>query len=291
MTSRVTFVTPTYDRDLQRFTLLRESMEKCEIDIPHVAVVDDEDLPLFREMPFRHKLTLISSKDALPTRIEQRRAMPAYRRRHPYYWIKPRNIHGWGAQQLMKLCAPQYIETEGILCLDSDVFFVDRVEEKDFFSDDGKLHLYENDCEYTVETIYWMAQSMKALNVPLGQKPYLYVHNPVPLHREVVLALQRELSRVHDRNWIDVFLENDLTEYTTYGVFARYVNGLYKVAPVKPPFTLNYWSNEQLEGYTDTLLGQIRSQGARVVCINSAIGRPVSEYRSLVENVWAANGR
>ena len=191
----------------------------------------------------------------------------------------------------MKLCSPQYVETEGLICLDSDVFFVDHLEEKDFFTDDGVLHLYENDCEFTVEGISWMAQSMNALNVPLGQSPLLYIHNPVPLHRKVVLALQETLANIHGKSWIDVFLEKNLTEYTTYGVFARYVNGLKHVAPVKPPFTLNYWSNEQLEGYTDTLLSKIRAKGARVVCINSGIGRAVSEYRSIVEKAWAANGR
>jgi hypothetical protein len=74
-------------------------------------------------------------------------------------------------------------------------------------------------------------------------------------------------------------------------VFARYVNGLKHVSPVNPPFTLNYWSNEELEGYTDTLISKIKFQGARVVCINSAIGRSVDEYRSVVEKAWAANGR
>jgi hypothetical protein len=266
-------------------------MERCEIDIPHVAVVDDEDLPLFKEIPYRHKLTMISSKEALPPRIEKRRATPVYRRRHPYHWIKPHQIHGWGAQQVMKLNAPLFIQTDGILCLDSDVFFVDRVEEKDFFTEDGVLHLYENDSEYTVETIYWMAQSLKAFNIPLGQNPFNYIHNPVPLHRQVVLELQEKLSTIHGKNWIDAFLELNLTEYTTYGVYARFVNELKHVSPVKAPFTLNYWSNEQLEGYTETLVDRIRAQGSRVVCINSAIGRGVSEYRSIVERAWAANGR
>lgn len=73
MSARVTFVSPTFKKDLQRFALLRESMERCEIDIRHIAVVQHEDLPLFDKIPFRHKLTLLSSRDVLPADIEARR--------------------------------------------------------------------------------------------------------------------------------------------------------------------------------------------------------------------------
>jgi hypothetical protein len=286
MSSGLTFLTPTYEKDLQRFTLLRESMERCEIDIPHVAVVDHEDLHLFKAIPFRHKLTLISSRDALPAHFEERRVARGYSRKHPYHWIKPRPLVGWAAQQIMKLCSPAYVETQAIVCIDSDVFFVDHVAADEFYAPDGKLCLYENDREYTVETIQWMAYSMKALNVPLGQEPFLYVHNPVVFHREVVLGLQQRLEQLHSRNWIDAFLENNLTEYTTYGVYARYVDKLAHVTPMKPPFTLNYWNQEQLEGYAATMIQSIDEKRARFVCINSFIGCGVEEYRSLVEQVW-----
>jgi hypothetical protein len=291
MNASLTFVSPTYAKDLQRFALLRESMERCDIDIPHMAVVQHEDLPLFQKIPFRHKLTLLSSRDVLPPEIEARRTATSYGRRHPYRWLKPRPLHGWITQQLMKLSAPQYVPTEGIVCLDSDVVFVDRVEEHEFYGPDRRLHLYESDRDFTVGTIQWMAQSMQAFKIPLEHKPLLYIHHPVPLHRQVVLGLQRGLERIHGRRWSDVFLDLNLTEYTSYGVYARFVNDLKHVTPVKPPFTLSFWNDEQLEGYTETLLDRIRARGAKVVCINSGIGRPVDEYRSLVEKAWSAGGR
>ena len=291
MSAGVTFVSPTFEKDLQRFALLRESMERCEIDIAHIAVVQHEDLPLFENIPFRHKLTLLSSRDVLPADIEARRTAKSFRRHHPYHWIKPRPIGGWATQQVVKLSAPQYVQTDGIVCLDSDVFFVNRVEEHEFYGPDGLLHLYENDRDFTVETVLWMARSMRALKIPLGHAPLLYIHHPLPLHRQVALGLQSCLEQIHGRRWIDVFLDLDLTEYTSYGVYARFVNGLKHVTPVKPPFTLSFWNDEQLEGYTETLLNRITARGTKVVCINSGIGRTVDEYRSIVEKAWTAGGR
>ena len=287
MRSRVTFLTPTYERDLKRFTLLRESMERCDIDIPHIAVVQDEHLAQFKAIPFQRGLTLLSTREALPPDIERRRTARGYPRKNPMHWISPKPIVGWASQQIVKLCAPSYIDCEGILCLDSDVFFVDRVDEADFFTTDGRLHLYEKDREFTVETITWMAQSMRALQVPLGQDPYLYVHNPVPLSRTVLQSMQARLEEIHGKSWIEVFLENNLTEYTTYGVYARYVNGLKGLEPVRPPYTLNYWHEGQLQGYTDSLVTRVEAERARIVCISAAIGRDVTEYRPLIERLWS----
>jgi len=291
MSARITFVSPTYAKDFQRFALLRESMERCDIDIPHTAVVQHEDLPLFEQITFRHKLTLLSSRDVLPADIEARRTATWYRRRHPYHWIKPRPLHGWATQQVVKLSAPQYVATDGIVCLDSDVFFVNHVDEHEFYGPNNLLHLYELDRDFTVETVEWMAQSMRVLNIPLVNKPLLYIHHPVPLHREVVLGLQNSLEQMHGRRWIDVFLDLNLTEYTSYGVYARFVDGLKHVTPLKPPFTLSFWNDEQLEGYTETLLDRIGARGTKVVCINSGIGRSVEDYRGLVEKVWMARDR
>ena len=52
MASRLTFITPTYRDDFEQFCLQRESFEKWGIEIPHVAVVHHEDLPLFKDIPF-----------------------------------------------------------------------------------------------------------------------------------------------------------------------------------------------------------------------------------------------
>jgi len=43
----VALITPTCDRDLERFAFQRESIERCAIELPQVAIVDSEDVALF----------------------------------------------------------------------------------------------------------------------------------------------------------------------------------------------------------------------------------------------------
>jgi hypothetical protein len=289
--SRVTIITPTYKNDLERFILLRESFERCGVDIPHVAVVHDEDMPLFKDIPFRNNLRLVSTREVLPASIEERRITPFYRRRHPYHWIKPRNLSGWATQQIAKLNAPTYVDTEAIVTLDSDTFFVDRVQDSEFFAADGNLHLYEDDAGFTVEVIRWLSQSMEVFNQPLNQPAYRHIFQPLPMHCEVMRSMTDRLEAMYGKPWYDVFIHKNLTEYTTYGVYCRFVNDMKHVTPVYPPFSLIYWIGDHLEGYSDTLPQRVRAEGAKVVCINSAIGRPVGEYREVVESVWQANGR
>ncbi len=286
MRQRATFFTPTFARDLERFTLLRESMERCGVAIPHIAVVQHEDLHLFEKIPFKQGLTLLSSRDVLPPDIESRRTQRNLSRWNPTRYITPRSILGWMVQQLVKVSAPDFVDTEAILCLDSDVFFARNITEDMFFTQDGKLHLYADPDVCTVETVMWMATSMKAFNVPYSKRPSCFIHNPVPIHREVMLEMRQFLEKTYNKRWIDAFLECQLTEYTSYGVYARDVNNMKHHHLTKPPYTLNYWVAEEMENIESDLIEKISDTDVRIVLINSSAGRPVSEYRHLVEKAW-----
>jgi hypothetical protein len=286
MTHKATFFTPTFDRDLDRFTLLRESMERCGVEIPHIAVVDHEDLPLFEKIPFKKGLTLVSSRDVLPPDIEARRSQKHLGRFNPTRFFKPGSLLGWMAQQLMKVASPDIVDSEAVLCLDSDVFFVRNITEDMFFAPDGKLHLYADPDACTVETVMWMANSMKAFHVPYSKRPTCFIHNPVPIHREGLLDMRQFLEKTYNKRWIDAFLECQLTEYTSYGVFARDVNNLKHHHLTQPPYTLNYWVAEEMENIESDLIEKISDTDVRIVLINSSAGRPVSEYRHLVEKAW-----
>ena len=65
--AEVTFVTPTYAGDLSRFAFLRESMDLVGISIPHIAVVDTEDVPSFAAIANRSATTAQSLRKFLLT--------------------------------------------------------------------------------------------------------------------------------------------------------------------------------------------------------------------------------
>ncbi len=288
MTGSITFFTPSYALDFARFCLQRESLERCGIDLPHVVVVNDEDVPLFRATPHRANLTILSTRDVLPPSFERRRKVWRISRKDYRYWITGPGICGWSLQQLLKLASPDVIGAKAIVCLDSDTFFVDRVTADDFYADDGRLHLYETTDDVDVQMAEWQAHSLRFLGQgDLGVPVRRYTHSPVPLHRDLVLALRQQIEKLHGMFWMDAILQADrIMEYTTYGVFARHVDNLRHACPTTPSLALYYWWAKQAENLQANFNRQLAESNAKMVLINSNVGLPVESYRELVSAAW-----
>lgn len=285
--SRVTFFTPTHRRDLERFRLLRESIERFGTDIHHVAVVDDEDLQEFHKLEFKNNLTLLSTAEVLPQRIEARRKARGYRRRDPRYWVSPQPIHGWTIQQIIKLSSPEFTDTPGIVVLDSDVVFLDKVVHSDFYASDGRLHLYERPHSETVETAEWFIRSVRFLSLPTSRvvmKQYTYA--PVPIHRDVVLDLRRFMESRGQRSWIEAFHDAQIMEYSTLGVFSRYIDKLKRQCPVPPTLSVQFWVRDHMNDAERKIHEAVTSNGAKVALIQGNMGHDIGYVRDLVRSVW-----
>ena len=293
MTHSVTLVTPSYANDIERFTLQRESIERCGIDLPHCALVNHEDLALFEQIPFQRNLRILSTRELLTPRFEARRIGWGRPRRELAHWRGRPGIHGWYIQQLLKLAAPKVVETEGIVCLDSDTFFVDRVTADDFFAPDGRMHLYETDDDVDCEMGEWYIHSLRFLGESLRNRPIRRTtHSPVPMHRQVVLDLQAHIEQQHGVFWMEAMERAEsIMEYSTYGAFARYVDKLQRTIPTRPDtLCLYYWFSEDMETLFSDLVERVRVRKPKAVLINSNHGRPVSSYRALIEQAWAVQG-
>lgn len=295
MTRSVTLVTPSYAKDLERFTLLRESIERCNIDLPHCAIIHHEDLEQFKKIPFQRNLRLLSTQDVFTPRFEARRLAWGKPRRDFRHWKGRPGIHGWYSQQLVKLATPKVVDTEGIVCIDSDTLFVDKVISEDFFSPDGRLHFYETDDDVDCEMAEWYIRSFRFLNIGelMRQQPVLRTtHSPVPLHRQILLDLQAYIEKVHGVFWMEAMARTEMImEYATYGVFARYVDKLQHVVPTRPsPFCLYYWWSTDMENLFADLVERVQETKPKAVVIQSSQGRPVSDYRTLIEKAWAVQG-
>ena len=293
MTGSVTLVTPSYANDIERFTLQRESIERCGIDLPHCALVNHEDLALFQKIPFQRNLRILSTRDLLSPRFEARRLGYGKPRRQLAHWRGRPGIHGWYIQQLLKLAAPKIVETEGIICLDSDTLFVDRVTSQDFFAPDGRLHLYETDDDVDCEMGNWYIRSLDFLGVSLRSRPILRTtHSPVPMHRQVVLDMQAYIEKKYGVFWMEAMESaHGIMEYSTYGAYARYLDKFQHTVPARPDsLCLYYWFSEDMNSLFTDLVDRVRTSRPKAVLINSSHGRPVSDYRALIEQAWAVQG-
>ena len=288
MSNRLTLLTPSCARDLERFALQRESIRRCGIDLPHVALVNAEDAAAFEALPHQSNLRIVTTADVLPAKIEARRRAWRISRRDWRYWVTGKGISGWMAQQLLKLAAPEIVETESVLCLDSDTLFVRRVDDTDFHAADGRLHLYETDDDLDVEMAEWQAHSLRYLGLSTTGVPLArWTHSPVPLQCGVLKEMRDALQARHRKPWMEAIIDGSrITEYTTYGVYARYIDQLRRVKPHRPGLCVYYWWSAQAQTLGEDLARRVRDERGKMVLINSNIGRPVSAYRAAIESVW-----
>ena len=99
-------------------------MDLVGISIPHIAVVDTEDVSRFAAIAKAENLTIISTAEVLPGPAEVLRRGPPRRRIRR----RGRELPGWVAQQIVKLAVSDLVESQVIVPLDSDAFFLRKVD-------------------------------------------------------------------------------------------------------------------------------------------------------------------
>ncbi len=281
----VTLLTPTFKRDLAVFRFLRQSIESCGIDLPHVAVVNHEDLELFRQIEANRNLTVLSTRDVLPEWLELARLSPRYRRSDPRFWISRRGVSGWMVQQVAKLLSPAYINTDAIVCVDSEFAFIDRVTVDDFYTPDGRLHLYENVEKFFAFVAEWHLRSIRFLGVKMEEYIQDYITNSVPLKRELVIRLQKYIADRHGVPWEQAMIEHDVCEYPTYGFFARYICHLEGLAPVRPPFTISCWKPSEFDEVRADIDAIVNNPAIKAIHVNGVAGLGIDQYRDVLVTI------
>ena len=287
----LTLFTPTYARDYERFALLRESIERCGITFRHVAVVNPDDLPLFKSLPHQNNLSIVLTSDVLPAAIERRR-VAFIEGRSPPRWLRRfvgRPMQGWYAQQFIKLAAPAVVSDDLILCVDSDTLFLRNVTLDDFIDHaTGRPHLYESHDDVDAEMAEWLGRSMRFLGVrPTGRPISRFIHSPTLLRRDVLLDLCLTIEQRHKRPWFEAFDPYDsITEYTTYGVFAKYVDKQARVTCKPPDLSLYFWWPNEVNRMATDLPQTLRASSAKMMAVQSNVGVEAAAYAEQVRAVW-----
>lgn len=129
-------------------------------------------------------------------------------------------IRNWHRQQIIKLYAPEWIDTEYFLVLDPDCFATHRFDVDTLLPGGRALtHLQPRQ----VEPYYWEA-SAKLLDVdPQLERSGIW-WTPAILSRTLCVSLHERLAAVHGTDWRRVLLAHyalDWTEYTLYWLNAE----------------------------------------------------------------------
>jgi hypothetical protein len=283
----LTLVTPTYAGDLERFSLLRRSAQRWDVDLPHLAIVNDEDCDLFRRtFAGDPHLEVVPITALVPVVGRIRTGAMALHLRRPLARVGLRVTEGWFLQQIAKLEAHR-IAGDGYIAMDSDSFFVRPFDPATFWDDDGKFMLFETTTE-ALEMQEWYCRSLRFLDVPVyGERARSHVDAAVPMHSGTVERMLQYIESVHRGPWWWSMLRHEVMEFSTYGGFARHVDKLHDVFVDNTEFVRLLW---QASDGVNALAADLRDRTADAYVTVSGVAstnhlEPAS-YIDVVEALW-----
>lgn len=223
-------ITPSYAPDFARCQLLCESIDAFVVGTwHHYIIVSTDDLPLFAPLAGA-KRSIIEKQSLLPKGMTH---LPRFSKLANllvrfmtfslwFSWSTGFMV-GWQVQQLVKIEMACRVKETGIICCDSDLFFVRTFLLTDLIREGG-YRFFRSQEEYAkADTLNsrFITSSAKLLGLtgklfPTAQ----YVDWLVTWHKPTVLAMRERIAKVSRGDWRRALARNYfLSEYSLYGLF------------------------------------------------------------------------
>jgi hypothetical protein len=273
-------ITPSFRFDLHRCALLVESVQRWVAPhVHHYLVIDRRDVPLFKPLSST-RTSILVVEDIIPPWLFR---LPLMRR----FWFSFRTppVRNWILQQIVKLSIPSAVDSDVLLCTDSDVFFVAPYDPRSLerngaiplFVERGQRGLIKSNDE-------WHRVAADVLGLaPQETYDTNYIGNVIPWRRDTGIALQKRMAEISGKAW-QLALTRRLVfaEYILYGMFNHQIlgerAGTWDDGTLR---TLCYWETTPLEIAGLKKLKERRLAQHHSVMISAKSRTPVVDIRKV----------
>ncbi|MBB5688311.1 hypothetical protein GXW77_13040 [Roseomonas alkaliterrae] len=232
-------LTISHAPDVERFALLRHSLELFAPGFEHVAVVHTEDLPLFSaRFGGSPRLRLLPTAAVLPAKVERQRRFWGGR---PGRWLRhlewripshARLYSGWKLQQIAKIEAAAELSADAVMFLDSDTFLTHPLVHGDVFDGEGRLHLRECPAETYEDFAFEVGRQILFRGRLTDRAEAFNYILPTPRFLTRTAATLRSALREMHKDWVQTYYRTDFpAEYNLLGHVARAIEGYAGYAP------------------------------------------------------------
>jgi hypothetical protein len=234
-------LTPTFERDLEYFRDLHESVLRfTDDDVRHYVVVPRRDLPLFKTLQ-SGRMTLLASEDLLPSRFistyalsrSLRKAPKVGGRVPPIQAVNLRHpwppVRGWIVQQIVKLAVVAGLDVDVVLAVDSDIALIRRLD-VDRLVSNGSVRFYRSSEPLTSDLTRharWHVVARELLGLPgTSADAHDYVSSPVAWDPRIVREMLMRIQSVGGRSWFDMVAGHlHFSECILYGLYVDALGG------------------------------------------------------------------
>jgi len=248
----VALLTPTHAKDIERFDLLCESVDRYVTGHErHYVIVNDDDLPLFQKYASARRVIAPSSA-YLPSWLWSTPRFLAFNGRR--IWISPlcKPVHSWHVQQLLKISGALQAAEDRICIVDSDNLFFREFDVRAYAGGE-KTPLYVNRAAISAKEpkhTVWTRNAFRLLGLPDPLFPADdYVGNVIAWDKEALISLTDEISLATGLNWrLALCRQRQFSEYLLYGQFIAHAPRFREQhAIVEKSLVCAYWDERQLD--------------------------------------------
>ena len=285
---KLTFLTPSYVNDAERFSLLRNSIKFFyEDQHQHIVLVPSKDVGLFKK--------LNKGDTDLIIRVQEEfvhpRFYPNFISKFIHYlapsqswrFEKFNGKSGWIQQQIIKLCLPELVNSGAVVIVDSDTFFVSPFSYKSLGLDKkGKSLLKDTPKTESGRHREHMMRSREILGLPPGSTEHHYMTSPQIWYPEFVSLLRKHLEKTYKLDWqLALHKSRNISEYLLYGLF---IEELIKPEGLLVKTPLPYYIAWDEESYTQVIAEpSLCIANNFSIVVQSNIGHETSEYKHILD--------
>lgn len=227
-------ITPSYAPDFERCSLLCRSIDTFVTGSwHHYIIVSTSDLEQFSVLASPRR-SIVLKETILPSGLHY---MPRLTRLANFLvrfikfslWFSWSTgfMVGWQVQQIIKIEMARSVEEIGVLCCDSDVFFV-RPCNLNSLIRNSRFRFYKSEMQFERDQLpfrRFITSSAQLLGLKGNPFPSSwYVDNVTVLHRPTIEKMCAHITALAGRDWkLALARWYNLSEYTLYGLFVDHV--------------------------------------------------------------------
>jgi Family of unknown function (DUF6492) len=286
--SEVALVTPSHRKDVERFALLCDSIDRHLTGYRrHYVIVNDDDFPLFARFNGPHRVVLPGSQ-FLPRWLRLAPPWLVGNGRRVWWSFRSLPVHGWHIQQLLKIAAGLRLPEQRFCFIDSDNVFIRSFDvgayaggertplylDRDAIAADAPLHaIWTRNCDRLL--------GHKETGFPADD----YIGNVLVWDKRALYDMTRAIERVTGKSWPHALCSaRAFSEYLLYGHFVRTSpQHLAKHRITTESLANAYWDDVALDTAAVAAMVENTPQSQVALCIESFSQTPVSIIRDAVD--------
>lgn len=289
----IALLTPTHRKDIERFALLCDSIDRRLTGYErHYVIVNDDDMPLFAKFAGGRRVIMPCSR-FLPRWL---RLVPPFllRNGRRIWWsFRSQPVHGWHIQQMLKIAAALQLPEQRYCIVDSDNVMI-RELDLGAYAGGERTPLYVARRAITADAplhAKWTRNCDRLLGQPETDFPADdYIGNMIVWDKDALRDMTRAIEAATGKDWFLALCQTRaFSEYLLYGHFVRN-SQLHSAAHalVTQSLAVAYWDEAPLDRAAVTALIDDAPTSKVALCVESFSHTPISAIRDAVGLVAAA---